>query len=126
MKVTISFLHLEHTPALDERIHEKSQKLNKYLNGKTHLKWSCSVKEGQHLADVTLIGPQFEYRASGTSDNLYKTIDIVMDKIEKQLSKRKDKIRSRIKKMDAPVVLDLQEAWSDYDEDHYDDVDQAA
>ena len=84
------------------------------------------MKEGQHLAEVTLIGPQFEYRASAGSDSLYKTIDLVMEKIEKQLSKRKDKIRNRIKKTDAPVVLDFQAAWSDYDEDRYDDVDQAA
>ena len=34
MKLKISFKHLEHTPALDERIKEKSQKLKKYFEGK--------------------------------------------------------------------------------------------
>lgn len=126
MKVTITFLHLEHTPALDERIQEKSQKLNKYLNGKTHLKWNCFVKDGQHTAEVILIGPHFEYRASGSTDNLYKTIDVVMEKIEKQLSKRKDKMRNRIKKAPELVVRDIDAAWTDYDEDNYDDVKIAA
>lgn len=126
MKITISFLHLEHTPSLDERIHEKSQKLNKYLGGKSHLKWSCSVKDGKHAAEVTLIGPHFEYRASAATDNLYKTIDVVMEKIEKQLSKRKDKMRnSRIHKVEAPVVLDIESAWTDYDEESFADLEAA-
>jgi putative sigma-54 modulation protein len=30
MDVSITFKHLEHTPALDERIREKSRKLEKY------------------------------------------------------------------------------------------------
>lgn len=126
MKVTISFLHLDHTEALDERIQEKSLKLDKYLDGRTHLKWSCSVSNGLHRAEVILIGPHFEYRASGVTDNLYKTIDVVMEKIEKQLSKRKDKMRSKIRKAPELVVLEVEDAWSDYDEDHYDDLAKAA
>jgi putative sigma-54 modulation protein len=122
MKITISFLHLDHTPALDERIQEKSMKLNKYLNGRTHLKWSCFVKDGEHTAEVILVGPHFEYRASASTDNLYKTIDVVMEKIEKQLSKRKDKMRSRIKKAPELVVLDPEAAWTDYDEEYFADL----
>ena len=80
MKVTITFRHLEHTPSLDERISEKSEKLNKYLGGRSHIKWGCHVKNGIHYAEVELLGPKFKYHATGKSDNLYKTIDLVSDR----------------------------------------------
>jgi len=123
MKVTISFRHLEHTQALDERIHEKSEKLAKYIEGNTTIKWSCYVKEGNHYAEVMLNGPTFNYHATAHTDSLYKTIDIVVDKLEKQLSKKKDKWKGRRGKAAADlVILDPEAAWTDYDEDYYSDA----
>jgi len=95
MKITVSFRHLEHTQSLDDRIYEKSEKLNKYLDGKINMKWSCYVKEGNHYAEVALSGAHFNYHATGHTDSLYKTIDVVVDKLEKQLSKKKDKWKGR-------------------------------
>ena len=120
MKVTITFRHLDHTPSLDERIHEKSDKLSKFLGGKSHIKWSCYVKEGNHYAEVDLQGPNYNYHATGHSDNLYKTIDVVVGKIEKQLQKKKEKLTS--KKARTPhkdlQINDPEMAWADYDEDY--------
>lgn len=119
MKVTITFLHLEHTQALDDRIHEKSAKLKKFIDGEINLKWSCYVKEGNHYAEVDLSGPTFHYHATGHTDSLYKTIDIVVDKLEKQLQKKKgkwknSKHRQAVREME---INDPEMAWADYDED---------
>lgn len=124
MKITISFRHLEHTPSLDDRIHEKTEKLAKYLDGKTHVKWSCYVKEGNHYAEVDLIGPHFEHHAHGHTDSLYKTIDVVVAKLEKQLHKQKDKWKDRRRHQNAgdPVMMEPEVAWGDYDEDNFEDV----
>ncbi|WP_127714726.1 ribosome hibernation-promoting factor, HPF/YfiA family [Halobacteriovorax sp. HLS] len=120
MKVTISFLHLEHTQALDERIHEKSAKLEKFIDGEIKLKWSCFVKDGQHYAEVDLNGPMFHYHATGHTDSLYKTIDVVVDKLEKQLSKRKGKWKNnKQRKAGKDIeVYDPEMAWGEYDEDY--------
>jgi len=120
MKVTITFLHLEHTEALDERIYEKSAKLEKFIDGEINLKWSCYVKEGNHYAEVDLNGPTFHYHATGHTDSLYKTIDVVVDKLEKQLCKKKGKWKNGRQKM-ATNQLEINEpeiAWADYDEDY--------
>jgi putative sigma-54 modulation protein len=120
MKVKISFKHLQHTPALDERIREKSKKLEKYLGGKCLVKWTCYVKNKKHYADIELIGPTFEYHSSGWSDNLYKSLDKAIDKLEIQLSKKKEKMKNRIHQSKTkPVILDPESAWTDYDEDDY-------
>lgn len=120
MKVTISFLHLEHTEALDERIHEKSAKLKKFIDGEINLKWSCYVKEGNHYAEVDLNGPTFHYHATGHTDSLYKTIDVVVDKLEKQLSKKKGKWKNgrQKKPMNQLEINEPEIAWADYDEDY--------
>lgn len=123
MKVTVSFHNLEHTPSLDDRIQEKSAKLGKFLDGKTHVKWHCYVKEHNHYAEVELVGPKFDYHAHGHSDCLYKTIDIVMSKIEKQLVKKKEKFKNKMHRSGAePEILEPNDAWMDYDEDKFDDV----
>ena len=84
MKITIEFQHLEHTPALDERIKEKSERLNKYLDGNTHIKWHCYTAEQDHHAEVSLFGLGQEFHAKAAEDNLYKSIDKIVDGIDKR------------------------------------------
>lgn len=117
MKVTISFLHLEHTEALDQRIKEKSAKLKKYFQDKGTMKWSCYVKNGEHYAEVNYHAPQCEYHAKAWSDNMYHTIDLVMDKLEKQVYKKKEKF-SKIHRENPEIeIVDPAMAWTDYDDD---------
>ena len=91
MKITISFRNLEHTKALDEKIRQKSERLKKYFEGHVDIQWFCYVKDNEHHADIKLMGPTIHANASAKSDNLYKTFDLVVTKIEKQLQKKKEK-----------------------------------
>ena len=119
MKLTIAFKHLEHTPSLDERIREKTQKLEKYLEGNIHVKWTCYSNEGQQYSEIDLIGAHMEFHAKAKADTLYKTIDMVVDKVERQLIKKKQKWKNHIHKEHRPLVLlDPESAWADYDEDY--------
>ncbi|MBL7664924.1 MAG: ribosome-associated translation inhibitor RaiA [Bacteriovoracaceae bacterium] len=91
MRLKISFKHMEHTPDLDEWIHAKTEKLDKYMDGNIDVQWTCYVNSGKHFAEIKLIGPKFEYHAKADSDSMYKTLDLVVDKIETQLKKKKSK-----------------------------------
>ena len=95
------------------------EKLVKYLDGaKLNLKWHCYAKDTDHCADVTVSGPKFAYHASGHTDCLYKTIDLVIDKLEKQLSKHKQKIKSRRAKHKSDlIIVEPDMAWTDYEDD---------
>ncbi len=123
MKITVSFQHLEHTPSLDQRIQEKTQKLKKYMEGKTHAKWNCYVEDHMQFAEIELVGPGFTFHASAHSDSLYKSIDLVMGKLEKQLEKKHAKRKNKMhRRGDAPVILDYESAWDEYEEDYKDVV----
>lgn len=90
MKTIISFKHIDHTESLDEKIRQKSKKIEKYFEGNTEVHWTCTVKDGCHAADVKVIGPHFEYKATGRSDVMYKSLDVAIAKIEKQVKKKKE------------------------------------
>lgn len=120
MKIVSSFKHLEHTPALDEKIHLKSQKLKKFLEGNFEVHWTCYVRDdGAHCADIKLLGPNFEYHATAHSDRLYKTLDQAINKIEKQVSKKKDKWKNRISHKHQASFKDQQVAQGEWDEEFW-------
>ena len=117
MKITASFLHLEHTQALDGKIKEASEKLTKFFHDKGTIKWSCYVKNGQHFAEVYFHAPHCEYHATSCSDNLYHSIDMAVEKIEKQLFKKKDKFNKLHRTHGEITILDPETAWMDHEDD---------
>ena len=124
MKIVSSFKHLEHTPALDDKITSKSKKLKKYFDGNFEVHWTCYIRDdGKHCADIKLLGPSFEYHAQAHSEKLYKSLDMVVSKIEKQVHKKKDKWKQHISHKHAPSVKDQQLSQMEWDEDFWEGKD---
>ena len=96
MKLKISFKNIEHTPSLDTKIEQKTQKLTKYFNGHTEVQWTCSTSKHGHKAEVKIIGPAFVFHATGKAGSLYQCLDIAVAKIDSQIKKRKEKLRNRL------------------------------
>lgn len=125
MKIVSNFKQLEHTEALDQKIHEKTSKLKKYMDGNFEVHWTCSVRDdGAQCADIKLIGPSFEYHASAHSDSLYKTLDLSISKIEKQIQKKKSKWKDHITRKHKNTIKDQQVADGIWDEDYWQDKDE--
>lgn len=91
MKIKITFKHLDHTEALDQKITEKTNKLKKFFDGNVDVHWTCYVQDGKQFADILLFGSNFEYKARASSDSLYKALDMAIKKIVTQVEKRKSK-----------------------------------
>jgi len=122
MKIISTFKQLEHTEALDKKIESKSQKLKKFFDGNFDVHWTCYVRDdGAHCAEIKLLGPSFEYHASANSDQLYKTLDLAVNKIEKQIHKKKDKWKNHIHQKHSPSVKEQQVAQSQWDEEYWED-----
>lgn len=122
MKIVSSFKHLEHTPSLDQKIEEKSQKLKKFFEGNFEVQWTCSIiEEGKQKAEIKVIGPQFEYHAAADSDKLYKSLDLVIQKVQRQVNKKKDKWKNHISRKHKVSVKDQQIAQSEWDEQYWED-----
>ncbi len=85
MNVNITFRHLEHTPALDELIRHKSEKFTKWFGNNCEVNWTCWVEGKNHCAEVKLHAGHEEYFAKGSEEDMYKTIDSVVAKIQNQV-----------------------------------------
>jgi putative sigma-54 modulation protein len=96
MKISISFMHMEHTPALDLKIREKSEKLGKYFNKDFSVDWVCGVHGNEQWAELKVHGRRSDFFAKANSETLYKAIDVVLDKMERQLEKKKQKVTDKI------------------------------
>lgn len=96
MELKISYRHLDSTPAIEEKVQQKAEKLKKYFDGKIYVDWTCGVEGDVHLSEVTVLGDHFTYHASGRDSNLYRTLDDVVQKLEKQLRKKKELTRDKI------------------------------
>lgn len=127
MKLKISFKHLEHTPALDERIQEKSEKLEKYFQGNTSVHWFCWVENNKHYAEIKVHGPKFDFVAKAFSDNLYKAFDLVVDKMERQIEKQKDMKRNKMHShpYETPKYHEIENRMKD-EEDYHNSLDETA
>ena len=97
MNIKITYKHLDATSGIDEVTHKKSEKLKKYFKGKLNLAWNFTVEKQNHIAHCHLTGDHIDFFAEATTDSLYKTIDEVVDHLEKQVRKNKEQIKDHHK-----------------------------
>jgi putative sigma-54 modulation protein len=93
MKVNITFRHLEATDSLKQYALEKVERVNKYFEepGDAHI--VLSVDRHVHHADITIHAGQFVLRGKENSNDMYASLDLAMDKIERQLCRYKEKLK---------------------------------
>lgn len=97
MELNITYRHLDSTEAMDTRIREKAEHLKKYFKGKMEIHWVCSVEGGMHLNEVNIHAGHHYFHASAESDNMYKTLDKVLAKLEQQIRRKDKKIKDKSK-----------------------------
>lgn len=105
MKYNIRGNKLEVTNAINEYIKTKLAKVTKYLddNDEVEAKALISAKGKDQKVEVTIWSGKYNIRAEETNEDLYAAIDLVVDKLEKQFRRYKDKISS----MKKSVVPDM-------------------
>ncbi len=91
MNVIINGRHLEITPALRSYAEEKIGRFDKYLSNINEAVVTLSVDKYRHKAEVLLKVNGVKIQAEGKTDEVYSAIDQVVDKLEKQVVKYKEK-----------------------------------
>ena len=96
MRIIISGKQMELTDPIKVAIEEKLGRLDYYLHPETEVKVTVSAKKARQKVEVTIIpisGPII--RAEDSEESLYAAIDIVYDKLNKQLRKYKKRVQDR-------------------------------
>ncbi len=95
MQVNITFRNMFATDALRNHVQDKLGKVvDKYLDKVTEAHVTLSLERYLHPADINLHAGQFHVRGKEKSEDMYASIDLAIDKIEKQLKKHKERLRN--------------------------------
>lgn len=121
MKLVIQGKNIEITDAIREYVNQKIEKaVNHFQNMTTEVDVHLSVARNPRIntkqtAEVTIYANKTVIRAQESSEDLYASIDLVADKIQRQLRKYKERLQKKTQVQpktgavihEAPVVDDL-------------------
>jgi putative sigma-54 modulation protein len=94
MQMNITFRQFGASDSLKEYAREKVDRVNRLLDraGEAHV--VLSLERHLHHADITIHSGSWVLRGREKSEDMYASIDLAMDKIERQLRRYKDKLKS--------------------------------
>ena len=92
MKIKIFGKNIEVTEGIRSAVEEKIGKLDKYFAEETRVDVTLSVNKNEQKVEVTIPVKGRIIRAEEISDDMYVSIDMVEETIERQLVKYKNKI----------------------------------
>lgn len=95
MKITISGKNIDVTEGLKAAVNEKLGKLEKYFTSDTNVIVTLSVEKERQKIEVTIPVKGNIIRSEQVSNDMYVSIDLVEEVIERQLRKYKNKIADK-------------------------------
>lgn len=94
MQINISGHHLDLTTAIRNYVNTKFERLERHHDRITSINAILSVDKLQQKAEATVHVSGAEFHADSESEDLYAAIDLLTDKLDRQLIKHKEKLRS--------------------------------
>ena len=91
MQINFTGHQMEVTPALKAYTEEKLNKLKRHFSKIMSIHVTFHVEELRHIVKATIAVAKGELNASSESENMYTAIDILVDKLDRQLIKHKEK-----------------------------------
>ncbi len=92
MNYTIVGKNIEVTDALRAAVNEKLDRLEKYFTDDTDVHVTFNVEKERQKIEVTIPMKGHIIRAEQTSDDMYVSIDMAVEVIERQVTKHKKKL----------------------------------
>ena len=93
MKISVTFRNTEGENWHKEYIDQKLKKLEKYMDNPVEAHVVLSVEKFRNAAEVNLMTNGQNINAKEEAKDMYLAIDNAIEKVERQLKKRKERIR---------------------------------
>ncbi|NPU92801.1 MAG: ribosome-associated translation inhibitor RaiA [Gammaproteobacteria bacterium] len=94
MQINISGHHVEVTDALKDYVADKLQKLERHTGDITSIQAILSVEKNRQKAEATIRVKGADLFANAESEDMYAAIDLLTDKLDRQVVKHKEKMKS--------------------------------
>ncbi len=91
MQLNISGHHVDLTDSLKGYVDSKLQKLERHIDGITNVQVTLAVEKSRHKAEATLHVSGADIHGTAEQDDMYAAIDLLVDKLDRQILKHKEK-----------------------------------
>jgi len=95
MQTSVTFKNIDSSDHLKSFIQDKLNSLDKLLDNPAEANVVLSVEKFRHIAEISLIGDRLNIVGKEETIDMYSAIDMVLDKLETQLKKNKQKMKKR-------------------------------
>jgi putative sigma-54 modulation protein len=97
MNVIVNGRNFEISTSVREYAQEKIHKFDKFLNDATEAVFTLSVEKYRHKAEVMIKAGKVQIQAESITAEMYSSIDEVLEKLDRQVRKHKEKTTDRRK-----------------------------
>lgn len=95
MQVTTTFRQMEQSDAIKSYAEEKLERVLKYIDEPVNAQVYFAVeKKIRHIVEIVISAKGVNTKASEATNDMYAAVDAVIDKIERQLKRYKEKIKT--------------------------------
>ncbi len=97
MNIRVTFRNMKPSEAIRNYVVKKLQKVEKFLNnaGPVEADVVLSLEKYRNIAEVVLRGKDMRIAAKEETDDIYSAIDFVVDAVEKQAKKHRERIKTK-------------------------------
>ncbi|MCK5825640.1 MAG: ribosome-associated translation inhibitor RaiA [Desulfuromusa sp.] len=94
MQIAVTFRHMESSDAIRNYVEDKLSRVKKYIDEPIDAQVVLSIqKKINHRAEVTMVAKGLTMKSTESKEDMYAAIDLMVDKIERQLKRHKDKLK---------------------------------
>ncbi|GAA0368191.1 ribosome hibernation-promoting factor, HPF/YfiA family [Bacillus horti] len=95
--------NIEVTPALKDYVEKKIGRLDRYFSTEftSDINVTLKVIKDLHKVEVTIPMPKLLLRAEESNTDMYAAIDVVVEKLERQIRKHKTKVNRKLRNDDS-------------------------
>ncbi len=95
MQTSVTFKNLDPSDHLKSYVGDKLDRFDKFLDNPAEANVVLAVEKFRHIAEINISGDRLSIIGKEETVDMYSAIDMVLDKLEKQIKKNKEKIRER-------------------------------
>lgn len=92
MQIDLTGHHVDITPALRDYVNGKFERLERHFDNVTDVHVILSVEKVRHKAEATIQVSGGNLFADSVEDDMYAAIDALVDKLDRQVKKHKEKL----------------------------------
>ena len=95
MQTSVTFKNLDPSDHLKSYVGDKLDRFDRFLDNPAEANVVLAVEKFRHIAEINISGDRLSINGKEETVDMYSAIDMVLDKLEKQIKKNKEKIRER-------------------------------